>query len=523
MKKIDFTDIKTKLRHMMHMLGKRFNLWVEESSKSLGDYNEGLLSALTKEKPSHEIKSAFAEASTIVKRRYTGVCLGNKRLENSASRKGTLVTGTTGSGKSSKILINSVLTTNLEACRIIHDPSCEIYEKTASYLQNEGFTIIRIDFTNPKHSHGYNPLERAYTLSDFNKLATTLVSSNSDKKGSDFWSKMAIKGLVILMRISHHLPKAYNNLFHLSHLTELMQSPHTKEDLDKLVVSISEKDDGLFEAYSAFISQSDNTLSGILSTMSAALSIYSLDEQLAQITSYDTLGEFTQLRKQKTAIYVHSSTANMAYYSTITSLFFTQYFECFFKELPSGEDRDVYFLLDETPILSIDNLDIIASNIRKYRGNLVLFCQDEMQLEISYGKQKASAIVANMNTRVYLSCNLSTARNLESELGEYEYKDKETGHIKRRSLMTKTELLQLKDQEAIVTTIGKPPVKLHLIPYYKQSDLLKKSQYPPLPRDSKPVLPPKRLDISIYLKQSEDHLSSASSSLQDLLNTMDDE
>lgn len=512
-----------KLQAVLRQFGRFLNKQITRAAEELGDYNTNLLGSLTSPKKTHEIKSAFADASRIVKRKYTGVCLGNKRLENTTSRKGTLITGTTGSGKSSKVLINSVLSTNLEACRIIHDPSCEIYEKTASYLQSEGFTIIRIDFANPAYSHGYNPLERTSTLSDFNKLATTLVSSNSDKKGNDFWSKMAIKGLVILMRISHHLPKEYNNLFHLSHLAELMQSPHSKADLDTLVVRISEKDEGLFESYSAFISQSDNTLSGILSTMSAALSIYSLDEQLAQITSYDRLGDFTQLRKQKTAIYVHSSTANMAYYSTITSLFFTQYFECFFRELPSGEDRDVYFLLDETPILRIFNIDLIASNIRKYRGNLVLFCQDEMQLEVSYGKQKAGAIVANMNTRVYLSCNLSTARNLESELGEYEYKDKETGHTKRRSLMTKTELLQLKDEEAIVTTIGKPPVKLNLIPYYKQSDLLKKSQYPPLLADSKPVLTPKRLDISTYLKQSEDHLNNASSSLQDLLNTMSDE
>ena len=143
-------------------------------------------------------------------------------------------------------------------------------------------------------------------------------------------------------------------------------------------------------------------------------------------------------------------------------------------------DQDVLCHWDEMPLLTIHNVDVIASNIRKYRGGLLMVCQDaKNQLEAKYGKNTAQSILSNLRTKVYYSANLSTARDLEVELGKYEYSPEGSSTKKTRSVLTTDEILSFSEDKVIITVMNKRPVVSGITPYYKERQIRKLTALPP--------------------------------------------
>jgi type IV secretion system protein VirD4 len=453
---------------------------LEEANISIESWTNSLLESI--QKKDHEIEDAFGKTSSVLNRKFKGLTIDGRhlRLKKDQDRKGVSITGSTGSGKTVKLVSPILLTIDPESSIIIHDPSKEIFALVAGYFQSLGYRIVIIDFADAKNSVRYNPLLRLITKAQFNAFAFTLVSNNAKGK-MDFWNNKAVTILVFLIELQKQLPSEFDTLHNLYHLTQKLQSEIDRESFDKLVVQLSEDKPELFTTYSSIVSMSENTLSGVLATLSNALSIYGLDENLARITSRDTLGDLTKIRKDKTVVFIHSSTTKMEYYSPISTLFFNQYFDEFFRKLPDGRaDRDVYFILDETPVLKIDNLDIIASNIRKYRGSLVVIFQSiENQLISMYNREQAKTIMENLNTHIYLSIDLEQATHLEKVLGTYTYKREDSDQKITRPLKTKTELMALSSKDmGIVTVTGKRPLLLKFTPYFKTPALVRKTKIP---------------------------------------------
>ncbi|MCT4664668.1 MAG: type IV secretory system conjugative DNA transfer family protein [Flavobacteriales bacterium] len=454
------------------------DVFFEDTNEEMASLSLNLLDSMKKQK--HEIEDGFGEISSVFRRKNRGLTInGYLNLTKDQDRKGVLVSGSTGSGKSVKLCLPILFNIDKESMLCIHDPSKEIFGYTAGYLQSLGYSILILDFANANNSSRFNPLFRLQTKAQFNAFAYTLIS-NTVKGKMDFWNSKAVSILVFLIELQKGLPKVYDTLYNLYHLVEKLQSETERESFDKLVVELSEHKPELFTTYSSIVSMSENTLSGVLSTLSNALSIYGLDENLAKITSHDTLGDLTKIRQTKTAVFVHSSTTKMEYYSPISTMFFTQFFDAFFQELPTEKDRDTYFILDETPVLKIDNLDIITSNIRKYNGSLCLFAQNpHSQFTTTFSKEKSDTIISNLNTHVYLSIDLKEATHLEKVLGTYTYTPKESEQKITRPLKTKTELMALSSQDkGIVTITGKRPLLLSFTPFYKIPSMVRKSKIP---------------------------------------------
>jgi type IV secretory pathway TraG/TraD family ATPase VirD4 len=306
-----------------------------------------------------------------------------------------------------------------------------------------------------------------------------LVSIGADEKEADsFWNTKAIEVLYVLISIVKTQEIQYQTLTNTAYLLDLMQSKDSKNLVDHLFAKYAS--DELFVKYSSITSQSENTFSSIVSTAQSAVQIFALDENIAAITSSDTIGDFNSIRNELTALYLHSSTAKMRYYSKITSIFLAQYFEAFFEELPTPEMQDVYFHLDETPILSIGSLDIIASNIRKYRGALMCVCQNaQAQLFAKYGK-RADAVISNLRTKIYLSADLNTATSLERIIGKYEFVDKQDNDkFKSRPLLVADEIMSLPTNRALILVSGMRTIFARVKPYFKVKKLHELSELPP--------------------------------------------
>lgn len=439
---------------------------------------EWLASLLDSKK--HRLKGGFMLARKVLSSEHTGFNINGKSITPKLSMQGVLVNGETGSFKTAGVIVRSILT--VKGSQIIHDPSGELHEKTSGALHEKGCNILQLNFANPKGSLRFNLMERVSTKSEITQLATNLVMIQSGEQQAEdsFWNQKAIEVLYLFISILKTQEKQYQNLYNVAYLLDVMQSKDSRKYIDRLFASCSS--DELFSKYTSICSQSDNTLSSILSTAQVSIQLFSLDENIAEITSSDTLGDFNNiLRHQKTALYIHSSTSKVRYFSKVTSIFLSQYFDNFFEVLPDKDMLDVYFHLDEAPVLSINSLDVICANIRKYRGAIMCVTQNaQAQLTARYGK-RADAIISNLRTKVYLSADLPTAQALEQTIGRYEFIDKQDKRsMKTRPVITADEIMALPSDKVLVMVSGMRAILTKLTPYFKVKKLNDLAQLPPV-------------------------------------------
>ena len=168
-------------------------------------------------KDNKEYKASFASSGILLSRYNYGFCLtGNKSLTRKSSYQNAIVIGGTGTGKSSVVLIPSLF--KMRGSFIIHDPSGELYSKSAGYLKQKGYRIKVLNFTNPNKSSGYNPLMRIKNTSDIQKVASMLVDTSLGKGKDPFWTIQAISLLSMLITILKTQESEYQNLYNVRQL-----------------------------------------------------------------------------------------------------------------------------------------------------------------------------------------------------------------------------------------------------------------------------------------------------------------
>ncbi|QTE21083.1 TraM recognition domain-containing protein [Polaribacter cellanae] len=107
--------------------------------------------------------------------------------------------------------------------------------------------------------------------------------------------------------------------------------------------------------------------------------------------------------------------------------------------------------------------------------------QSESQLE-KYGK-KAQNIKNNCNIKCYYGGLGQETFELEKVLGKFEYEDAKTKQVRQRSLMTASEIRELKDEILIIPS-GEKPIKVKVKPAYQQPQLMKRLALEPVEEDN---------------------------------------
>ena len=422
---------------------------------------EGIESAFSSN--NKEYKADFASAGILLSRFNYGFCLtGSKSLSRKDSYQNTLVIGGTGVGKTSVVLVSSIF--KMRGSFVIHDPSGELYTKSAGYLKQKGYQIKVLNFTNPEKSSGYNPLIRIQTTSDVQKVASMLVETALGGKAKDpFWNIQAISLLTMLITILKTQGSEYQNLYNVRQLLNRLGGD--PQSIDALFSEFA--NEILFAEYKSFLSFDEKVISGVIATCKASLQIFS-DDAVAKVTSFDNL-DFQEFRDIPTALYIQNSVADQKYYSVLTSIFFEQFFSFLLGRFPTQTEQDIFLLIDEASSLNLPTLPLAVANVRKHRSGIMLLVQDFNQLVHNYGKYDADGIKANCFAKMYFTGqSLETSTELERTLGKYEYKDKE-GHKVIRSLMTSDEIRMMNIKKALLICGHHPPIKARLRPFYKNT------------------------------------------------------
>jgi len=412
-------------------------------------------------KKKKEYNSSFAPQSILLSRRNHGFCItGRRNLTKKDCYQNAMIIGGTGTGKTSIVLIPSLYT--MHESFVIHDPSGELYAKSAGYLKQKGFDIKVLNFAKPDNSSGYNPLERANSSSDIQKVASLLVESSLGGKTKDpFWNTQAVALLTMLITILKKQDPEYHNLYNVRQLLNSMGG--NPESVDALFSEFA--DDALFTEYKSFIAFDEKVVSGVIATCKAALQIFN-DEYVASVTSFDNI-DFMEFRNKPTALYIQNSIADQKYYSALTSIFFEQFLAFLLGRFPEKEEKDIFLLIDEAASLNLPTLPLAVANVRKHRSGIMLLIQDFNQLIHNYGKYDADGIKANCFAKMYFTgASLETAKELEQTLGKYQFEDEKQRTVVR-SLMTNDEIRTMNINKALLICGHHPPILARLKPYYK--------------------------------------------------------
>lgn len=411
-------------------------------------------------KDDHSYKAKFIPASDLLSSGEKGFCLtGDRNLSVKLSYQNAVAVGGTGTGKSSVTLIPSLYT--MDSSLVVHDPSGELYAKTAGFLAQRGYIVKTLNFSKPESSCGYNPIQRANTSSEIQKVASMLVDNTLGKSNDKFWQLQAVALISMLITVLKKQELQYQNPYNLRHLlNHIGASP---ERIDALFGKYSTPEQ--WAEYKSFFSYDDKVVSGVTATCKAALQIFN-DEAVAKVTSFDTL-DLQDFRKRKVALFIQNSVADQRYFSILTSIFFEQFFSFVMSRFPEANEQDIFFLIDEASSLRLPTLQLAVANVRKHRAGIMLVVQDFHQLIHNYGKEEAEAIKSNCWSRLYFTGQgMETNIELEKILGKFEYTDKDDKKS-IRSLMTSDELRIMSADSAILICGHHPPIKAKLKPYYQ--------------------------------------------------------
>lgn len=425
--------------------------------------------------------------------RDKGLILAEKNYlpVNKPGNVNVLIVGGSGSGKSSSYTIPNAH--QLLGSYIFTDPKGEIYDKTAGYLQKNGYEIRLLNLVNPKSSDSYNPLAHIHSEIDVDVIASTIVKGQK-KEGSStqdpYWDNMSellLKALIYYLK-SARPPEEQN----LASCAEMVRAANNNGQTNILAEEIHKLpyDHPAVMNFKSVELASDKTYSSILSSLQSALGKFDSPD-IADVTSTNTI-DFDDIATKKTALYVVSSDTHTAYDFLLT-IFFSQLIQQLYDYADKHGGRlsvPCYFILDEfANIGQIPDFDKKISTSRSRGISFSVILQNLDQLKAIYEKSYET-IIGNCDTHVFLGSNsFATVEYFSKELGEKTISHdsinanrdnlasrkgySESEQIMARALMTPDELRRMSNDYCIIFEKGLKPIKAKKFWYYKKPNVLK--------------------------------------------------
>lgn len=420
-----------------------------------------------------------------------------------------LLAAPTRSGKGVGIVIPNLL--NFSDSVVVLDIKQENFEKTAGFRAKHGQRVFLFNpFAEDYRTHRYNPLgyvrDGNYRIGDLTAIGKVFYPG----EGKDsFWDDQALNlfvGLGLYLFETPDLPKTIGEMLRQAsgkglplkdYLQGIIDRRNYREDFDgagnPIKRQLTEKDwNGTGEpplsmecvdSLNRFLSSSDNTLSSILASLNAPLSMWSNPIIDAATSANDF--DLRDIRKYRMTIYIGITPDHLHEASRLVNLFFSQLINLNTKELPEKNPALKYqclLLLDE--FTSIGKVGIIASAnayIAGYNLRLLPIIQSLAQLESVYGKEDARTLVTNHALQIYYAPREQKDANDYSEMLGYEtVKGKsmsrqmgdgrggrsESTSDQRRALLLPQEIKEIGQWKEIISIENTKPILCDKIKYF---------------------------------------------------------
>jgi len=396
-----------------------------------------------------------------------------KRLTEAKSFEGVLLSGPTGSGKTSRYLLKQLFSLT-SGSLLINDPQGELWHYSSGYLSEKMDHVYSINFSDASKSAGFNPFSRIKKANDVNKLASLLISSTLDKGNGDiFWSLASTNLTAVLIRILLYQPKDFHNVANLIRLLHFFAVQ--PEKVDAWVAQTN--DEKLIIDYKSILAIPAKTLDNVYASVKSALQVFD-DVDIAKTTAFDTVN-FDDLRKKRVAIFLNNALGDQKYISILISIFFDQFYSYALETLPTKQDNSIYVLLEEAASLYIPMLAQATATSRKAKVANYVAVQAHSQLK-SFYREQAETIKSNLRSKIWLTgqTSIDELREIETLSGKRIYKD-EKGVERTVPLIGVDNIRMLPENRSLILSGNHPIILARSSAYFNSPIYRRRASRPP--------------------------------------------
>ncbi|WP_207120171.1 type IV secretory system conjugative DNA transfer family protein [Bulleidia sp. zg-1006] len=332
------------------------------------------------------------------------------------------------------------------------------------------------------------PIDFSEALEYLRDISNTLFLEK-DSKNSFFWqqAQFLFEGIILFMLEYEYLDQDEQGEYILKKLDDNQINFRTiKLFRDEMVTTeaffrndeiinhflmLKSSEDFSMQRMKGVLDQPENTRSNILGTFDTKISIGTLNESIAKMTSQSNI-DFHDLGTKKTALFIGVHDEKETYYPFV-SMLIKQAYEELVKTAREDIDQrlpiPLNIIWDEFGISpALKNIDNMLSAMR-FRGiRMTMVIQDFSQLDEKYGKNTASSIKNNvMNTIYLLAGEKSTLEDISYKAGHRLSWNKELNRFDKVPIMPAERLSRFQYGEALILSQRKNPIYTHLREFKK--------------------------------------------------------
>ncbi|MEK6478324.1 type IV secretory system conjugative DNA transfer family protein [Catalinimonas sp. 4WD22] len=336
--------------------------------------------------------------------------------------RGTLVVGSSGSGKSESIG-NTFIQQFIQKgyCGIIYDfkfPTLvqEVNSALHSYCNDTEKNFYIINFQDPTLSHRCNPLapENIPTLAHAEEYARAIVNNldTSTIKQRDFFSNSAIAWLSSLIWFFRSEYPQYCTLPHVintalykdyAQVISMLQTNLESADMSRSIATAIEN-------------KAEKQIAGVIASLQILVSKINSPEIVWTLTGDDFDMKINDPKNPK-LLCLGSSPGLVDTFSPVISLIIT----VSLKQMNQQGKHKCFVLLDEAPTLYIPKFEMIPATARSNKIASVYMAQDYAQMIDMYGREKTEVIIANLSNQFYGKVSsVQTAKSVSEMIGKEE-------------------------------------------------------------------------------------------------------
>lgn len=409
-----------------------------------------------------------------------------------------LLAAPTRSGKGVGVVIPNCL--NYSDSLVVLDIKGENFEISSGFRAKHGQEVYLFSpFEQSGQTHRYNPIDYISDdpcdrVGDIDAIATALYSGNEKDK---FWSENAkdlFRGLCLFVLETPGLPKTIGEILRQASGKGKPPKEYLVEQIALAAKEGRPYSNACIDSLNRVLSNSDNTLAGIIATFNTPLLIF----QNPRVDAATSASDFNlrDVRRKRMSIYFKVTPDKLKEASVLVNLFFDQLLNQNTKVLPS-QDKSLKYqclcLLDEmTSIGKVAMINQAVSYMAGYNMRLLTIIQNKSQLEDVYGKAGAVTILSNHALMVMYAPSpvvQSDAQEYSDMLGfeTVKARSRSSGNSgnrststseQRRALMMPQEIRELGQKREIISLENCKPILCEKIRYYEDKNFTVRANLP---------------------------------------------
>jgi type IV secretion system protein VirD4 len=429
-----------------------------------------------------------------------------------------MLSAPTRSGKGVGVVIPNLL--NWPDSVVVLDIKGENYDITAGYRAKHGQAVYAFSpFDEDARSHRWNPLSAVRTSSmhrvgDLLAIGQVFFANDGGGTSSEaFFNDQArnlFLGLGLLLLETPQLPRTIGEMLRQSS----GKGRSLKDHLNGLITQRRDEgkplSDECVDALQRLLANSENTLSSVVATFNAPLTIFA-DAVVDAATSADDF-PLQDVRRQRMSIYVRIPPNRLANARPLLALFFSQLVSLNTQALPEQDSSlKLQCLLVNDEFAAMGRVGIITSAapfLAGYNLRLLTVVQAMSQLDAVYGDKEARTFATNHGLQIlYAPREQRDADEYSAMLGHFTERATSRGRSRsfsghghssvsrneseqRRALLLPQEFKELGSERLVVIVENCKPILGEKIRYHR--DKVFKARLRPAP-----AVP--RMDVELHL------------------------